>query len=93
MNQLKSGYRFVYNNTNNAVYRADVGEGLAKHSHTFAHTTVCIQGVLLVRKEGKQVELRPEESPLLLVADEWHEFEALEPNTIFINQFPVGMEE
>ena len=47
----------------------------------------------MVRKEGKQVERTPEDSPLLLPGDEWHEIEALEPNTIFINQYPVGMEE
>ena len=85
--------RFVYNHTVNAIYKGGVGEGLPQHQHTFAHTTVCIQGRIVVRKEGKQVERTPEDSPLLLPGNEWHEIEALEPNTIFINQYPVGMEE
>jgi hypothetical protein len=48
---------------------------------------------MVVRKEDKELELTPLDSPLLLTAHEWHEVEALEPNTIFMNQSPVSMGE
>ena len=85
--------RFNYNNTNNAIYKAGINQGLPRHEHTFAHVTVCIQGKMIVRKENKELILNMHDNPLLLVANEWHEIEALEPDTIFINQFPLGMEE
>jgi quercetin dioxygenase-like cupin family protein len=85
--------RYVYSGVNSAIYMADTGQGLLRHEHTFAHTTVCIQGKMVVRKEDKEIELTPLDSPLLLTAHEWHEVEALEPNTIFMNQSPVSMGE
>lgn len=85
--------RYVYNGVVSTIYNADVGQGLPRHEHTFAHTTVCVQGRMVVRKEGKEIELIPLDSPLLLTANEWHEVEALEPNTIFMNQSPVSMGE
>jgi hypothetical protein len=48
---------------------------------------------MVVRIEGKELELTPLDSPLLLTANEWHEIEALETNTIFMNQSPVSMGE
>jgi len=86
-------FRYNYNRTNNAIYKANIGEGLPRHQHTFAHTTVCVQGKIIVRKENKELTITFGDSPLLLIANEWHEIEALEPNTIFINQFPLDMEE
>jgi len=85
--------RFNYNNTISLVYKAKVGEGLPKHEHTFAHTTVCIQGSMIVRKENKEKVVTMYDNPLLLTANEWHEIEALENDTIFINQFPDNVEE
>ena len=78
--------RYVYNGVNSAIYIASAGQGLLRHEHPFSHTTVCIQGKMVVRKEGKELELTPLDSPLLLTANEWHEIEALENNTIFMNQ-------
>jgi quercetin dioxygenase-like cupin family protein len=78
--------RYVYNGVNSAIYIASAGQGLLRHEHPFSHTTVCIQGKMVVRKEGKELELTPVDSPLLLTANEWHEIEALEDNTIFMNQ-------
>jgi quercetin dioxygenase-like cupin family protein len=86
-------FSYPYNKTNNAIYKANIGEGLPKHEHTFAHTTVCVQGKIIVRKENKEIIISERENPLLLTENEWHEIEALEDNTIFINQFSVGMEE
>jgi len=93
MNIAKLTFSYKYNNTNNAIYKANVGEGLLRHEHTFAHTTVCVQGKIIVRKENKEIIISEGENPLLLTENEWHEIEALEDNTIFINQFPFGMKE
>lgn len=85
--------RYTYNGVISAIYIANTGKGLPRHEHGFAHTTVCIQGRMVVRKKGKQVELTPRDAPLLLAANEWHEIEALEPNTIFMNQSSTIMGE
>lgn len=92
-NSIKPIFRYEYNKTNNSIYKANTGDGLPKHEHTFAHTTTCIQGSMVVRKENKELIISMYSNPLLLAANEWHEIEALEPNTIFINQFPIGTEE
>ena len=84
--------RYAYQGVYSSVYNANVGEGLVRHDHTFSHTTVCIQGRMIVRKEGKEAELTPLDSPLLLAANEWHEIEALESNTIFMNQSTMNAE-
>jgi len=80
---------FDYENIRVAVHHANVGEGLPKHEHTFAHLTVCVQGKLVVRKEGKESERTKNDSPFILPAKEWHEIEALEDGTVFINMFPI----
>jgi len=85
--------RFDYYNVNNSIYHAGINQGLPRHEHTFAHTTVCVQGRIVVRKQNKEIIIGMNDNPLLLTANEWHEIEALEPNTIFINQFPKGLEE
>ena len=84
--------RYAYSGVYSAVYAADAGEGLPRHEHPFSHTTVCIQGKTIVRKEGKELEMTPEDAPLLLTANEWHEIEALAPNTIFMNQSAINTE-
>ena len=93
MFSISSTTRYVYKGVSSSIYVADIGQGLPRHEHTFSHTTVCIQGKMVVRKEGKELELTPLDSPLLLAANEWHEIVALEPNTIFMNQAPVEMGE
>lgn len=69
------------------VFHAKVGEGLEKHSHTYAHATICHSGKILIRKEGKVKTMSPEDNPINLLANEWHEIEALEDNTVFANLF------
>jgi len=81
--------RFTYNGTNTTVFQANPGEGLVRHEHDYSHLTACLQGRIAVRKEGKEIVLTSASNPLLLTANEWHEFEALDPNTIFINQYEV----
>ena len=42
-------------------------------------------GRYIIRKEGRQLEMTKDTQPVNLVAAEWHEIEALENGTVFIN--------
>jgi quercetin dioxygenase-like cupin family protein len=78
-------HTFSFNGVTTTVYHAQVGEGLSKHSHKIPHITFVARGSTIVRKEGKELVMTPETQPVLLPATEWHEIEALEDNTVFIN--------
>ena len=69
------------------IYHANKSEGLIKHEHTFNHATICVAGSIVIRKEGKEVIADKNTQPFDLTANEWHEIEALEDNTVFINVF------
>ena len=72
------------------VYHANKGEGLARHEHVYAHLTMCHAGSCVIRKEGKEYIFTKDTQPANLVANEWHEIEALEDGTIFVNVFAEG---
>lgn len=78
-------HTFSFNGVTTNVYRAQSGEGLSKHSHDVPHITFVARGATIVRKEGKSLVMTPETQPVLLPAIEWHEIEAIEDNTVFIN--------
>ena len=69
------------------IYHANKGEGLPRHFHTYSHLTMCFAGSCAVRKEGKEVVVTKDTQPINLVGVEWHEIEALENGTIFVNVF------
>ena len=70
------------------MYYANKNEGLKRHEHWFPHLTVCIQGSCVIRKEGKELVITKDSTAILLTENEWHEIEALEDNTIFMNVKP-----
>ena len=72
------------------VYHANKGEGLPRHEHAYAHLTMCHAGSFVVRKEGKEVVFTKDTQPANLVAAEWHEIEAVEDGTVFVNVFAEG---
>ena len=72
------------------VYHADKGEGLPRHQHMYSHLTMCHAGSCVVRKEGKELVMTKNTQPVNLVANEWHEIEALEDGTVFVNVFAEG---
>jgi len=72
------------------VYHTKEGEGLPKHTHVYPHITYCANGSIVVRKEGKELRMNKTSAPVLLVANEWHEIEALEDETVFVNVFAEG---
>lgn len=78
------------NGTRLSVYHANNGEGLQRHQHVYSHLTMCHAGSIVVRKEGKELVMTKDTQPVNLVANEWHEIEALEDDTVFVNVFAEG---
>ena len=90
MTHVNPTHSFCYKSTKVNVYHANKGEGLPKHEHTFAHATMCNAGSCWIRKEGKEVLIDKSTQPINLVANEWHEIEAAEDGTVFVNVFAEG---
>lgn len=80
-------HSFVYGGASFFVYHVNKGEGLPRHEHTFAHATMCNAGRCIIRKEGREKVIDKHTQPIDLVANEWHEIEALEDNSVFVNVF------
>jgi quercetin dioxygenase-like cupin family protein len=72
------------------VFHANKGEGLPKHEHVYSHLTVCNAGSCIVRKETRQLVMTKDTQPVNLLGNEWHEIEALEDGTVFVNVFAEG---
>jgi quercetin dioxygenase-like cupin family protein len=83
-------HSFSYDGAQINVFHANKGEGLPKHEHIFSHATMCNAGSCWVRKEGKEVLIDKNTQPINLVAGEWHEIEAAEDGTVFVNVFAEG---
>jgi hypothetical protein len=83
--QVIAKFTVEKNSTVVNIFHANQGEGLAKHEHTFSHLTMCHAGSLVVRKEGKQLIMNKDSQPINLIKNEWHEIEALENGTVFVN--------
>ena len=83
-------HTFNYDGVSIAVYHANKNEGLLKHSHAYSHATMCNNGSCLVTLEGRSYTIDKNSQPLNLPAGEWHEIEALEDGTVFVNVFAEG---
>lgn len=73
-----------------SVYHANKGEGLPRHEHFYAHLTMCHAGSCIIRKDGIEKVIDKNTQPINLKAAEWHEIEALEDGTVFVNVFAEG---
>jgi quercetin dioxygenase-like cupin family protein len=87
---IQPTHSVTYDGANLFVYHANKSEGLPKHEHKYAHLVVCHSGSCVIRKEGKEYIFDKYTQPANLVANEWHEIEALEDNTVFVNVFAEG---
>lgn len=87
MNAVAPRFTVTQDGTTLNIYHANKGEGLPRHDHLYAHLTMCHAGAIAVRKEGKEVVRTKNSQPVNLVANEWHEIEALEDGTVFVNVF------
>jgi quercetin dioxygenase-like cupin family protein len=83
-------HSFTYDGAQLNVYHANIGEGLEKHEHNYSHATMCNAGSCLVSLEGRSYTINKDSQPLNLPANEWHEIEALEDGTVFVNVFAEG---
>lgn len=72
------------------VFHASKGYGLPRHQHENPHLTLCTSGSCVIRKEGRELTITKDSRPVNLVANEWHEIEALEDGTVFLNVYAEG---
>jgi quercetin dioxygenase-like cupin family protein len=87
---LAPRHSFTYDGAQLNVFHANKGEGLPRHQHNYNHATMCNAGSCWIRKEGKEVLVTKDTQPINLVAGEWHEIEAAEDGTVFVNVFAEG---
>jgi quercetin dioxygenase-like cupin family protein len=87
---ISPAHMVVYDGAVLNVYHANKGEGLSQHTHNYSHLTICHAGSCVIRKEGKELVVTKDSKPVNLLADGWHEIEALEDNTVFCNVFSEG---
>lgn len=87
---VNPAHMFTYDGAQINVFHANKGQGLPKHSHTYAHATMCNAGSCLVTLEGRSYTINKDSTPLNLPAGEWHEIEAIEDGTVFVNVFAEG---
>jgi len=91
MQTVNPVHDFTYDGATVRVYHANKGQGLPQHSHIFSHATMCNAGSCIVRTEsGGDHLINKMSQPLNLSANKWHEIEALEDNTVFVNIFSEG---
>lgn len=83
-------HQVIYDGANINVYHAKKGQGLPRHDHLYAHLTMCHSGSCIIRKEGIEKVIDKNTQPINLKAAEWHEIEALEDGTVFVNVFAEG---
>ena len=84
---LDPRFSVTQNGTTLNIFHANKGEGLPRHDHSFAHLSMCHAGSCIVRKEKRELVMTKDTQPVNLVANEWHEIEALEDGTVFVNVF------
>ena len=77
----------TYDGATLSVFHANKGEGLIAHAHAYSHLTVCHSGSCIIRKENVEKVIDKYTQPINLKAAEWHEIEALEDGTVFVNVF------
>jgi quercetin dioxygenase-like cupin family protein len=72
------------------IYHANKGEGIPTHSHAYSHATICMNGSCKLTQEDKSVIVNKDSTPINLLAGKFHEIEALEDGTVFVNVFAEG---
>lgn len=90
MNHLLPAHQLTYDGATLNVYHANKGEGLPRHEHVYSHLTMCHAGSIKVSNERRSLVVTKDMQPVNLVANEWHEIEALEDGTVFVNVFAEG---
>jgi len=89
-NLVLPAHQVTYDGATMVIFHTNKGEGLPRHEHTYAHLTMCHAGSCMIRKEGIEKVIDKNTQPINLRANEWHEIEALEDGTVFVNVFAEG---
>lgn len=72
------------------IFHVNKGEGLPAHKHVFSHLTMCHAGRCRLTNERCSIVMTKDTQPINLLANEFHEIEALEDGTVFVNVFAEG---
>ena len=88
--KIEPKHIFTYAGARVNIYHANKGEGLPAHLHLYNHATMCHSGSCAIRVEGKEVVIDKNSTPINLLGKDWHEIEALEDGTVFVNVFAKG---
>jgi quercetin dioxygenase-like cupin family protein len=83
-------HHVTYDGATLNVYHANKGQGIPRHQHGYSHLTMCHAGKCIVRKDGRELVMTKDTQPVNLIGNEWHEIEALEDGTVFVNVFAEG---
>jgi quercetin dioxygenase-like cupin family protein len=84
---VNAKHQVIYDGAGIYIFHANKGEGLPRHTHAYAHLTMCHAGSCVIRKEGIEKIIDKHTQPINLREKEWHEIEALEDGTVFVNVF------
>jgi quercetin dioxygenase-like cupin family protein len=87
--QAAPRHHFTYGGSAISVYHVGAGEGLPRHEHSHAHATICVSGSCVIRKANRELIMTKETQPVNLLPNEWHEIEALQDETVFINVISI----
>lgn len=79
-----------YGSSTVRIYHANKGEGIPSHAHSYSHATICMAGSCKLTQEDKSIITDKNSTPVNLLAGKWHEIEALEDGTVFVNIFEQG---
>ena len=85
--RLDPTHNFTYGGANIHVFHANKGEGIPMHTHEYSHATTCMAGSCKYTQDGVEVIATKDTQPINLVAGKYHEIEALENGTVFVNVF------
>lgn len=83
-------HMFTYDGAQLNVYHASKGYGIPRHQHAHSHATICHNGSCVIRVEGKEKVINKHSGAFNLLSNTWHEIEALEDDTVFVNVFSEG---
>lgn len=80
-------FSFKYASAKIDIYHADKNQGLPYHSHIYSHAVACCSGSCILRLRNKVVIIDKNSQPVNLPANVYHEIEAIEDGSVFVNIF------
>ena len=88
--KIEPTHDFTYDGAVVKVYHPNKGEGLPMHTHLYSHATTCMSGSCKYTCDGVELIANKNTQPINLLGGTYHEIEALEDDTVFVNVFAEG---